>query len=103
MTESFDVASGNASKYMKIFNRKIEADNDLTEGESEAEDKTDILEETEDVPGVLCIGPNKQRSQGPGGYQAIFFFFFSYYTQYLRWCKTYINRLSIIIYKLLLV
>ena len=54
MTVSFDVASGNARKYMKVFNRKIEAGTDLTETESEAEGETDILEETEDVPGVLC-------------------------------------------------
>lgn len=47
MTDAFGFASGNARKYMKIFNRK-EVDNDVIGGT--------ILEETDEVPCSLYNG-----------------------------------------------
>ena len=54
MTEAFDTASGSARKYMKVFNRKVDAEIDLTGGDIA---ESEVMEETEGVPGVLyCDG-----------------------------------------------
>lgn len=58
LSDAFDSASGNARKYMKIFNRKVEAEIDLTGGDSDGdEDETEVMEEAEEVPCILydCI------------------------------------------------
>ena len=56
MTEAFDAASGSARKYMKVFNRRVDAKIDLTGGELDGdEDKLEELEEIEGVPSVLYV------------------------------------------------
>lgn len=54
VTDAFDSASGNARKYMKVFNRKTEVKYDITGGESdEDEDEAEVMEETEEVPSMI--------------------------------------------------
>ena len=61
-------------------------------GESDTgEDKTDVMEETEEVPTILY----RKHPSGSDGDLRAFLLYFNF-TQFTRWCITYIYRLSII-------